>query len=101
VLKIIPVRNQKSLKLQLCGRLTEEYLPEIERLLAEEPIAHSARSLDLADVTFVDRAAMLFILCARNRNVAVENCPSYVNRWIEQENAAPKQKSRNDDLRQR
>jgi ABC-type transporter Mla MlaB component len=99
VLKIIPNRNEKSFKLQLCGRLTEEYLPEIERLLAEEPIAPSTRSLDLADVTFVDRAAMLFILCARNRNVVVENCPSYVNRWIEQEDVAPKQKSRDNDLR--
>jgi hypothetical protein len=99
VLKIIPIRNDKSFKLQLCGRLTEEYLPEIERLLTEQPIVPPIRSLDLADVTFVDRAAMLFILCARNRNVAVENCPSYVNRWMEQEDAAPKQKSRDNEVR--
>jgi hypothetical protein len=42
-------------------------------------------ALDLANVTFVDRDAMVFLCSAKARNIAIENCPSYVIRWIQQE----------------
>jgi len=82
VLKITPTReNEKLLKVRLCGQLTKEYLPEVERLLLGEADA----SLDLANVTFVDRDAMVFLCSAKSRNILIENCPSYVIRWIQQE----------------
>jgi ABC-type transporter Mla MlaB component len=85
VLKITPTReNEKSFKVRLCGQLTKEYVPEVERMLAEEAQS-SAISLDLANVTFVDREAMVFLCSAKARNIAIENCPSYVIRWIQQE----------------
>jgi hypothetical protein len=42
-------------------------------------------TMDLSHVTFVARAAMMFLCGAISRNVAIENIPSYVARWIEQE----------------
>jgi hypothetical protein len=85
VLKITPTReNEKSFKVRLCGQLTKEYLPEVERLFAGEAAA-SQITIDLANVTFVDREAMVFLCSARAKNIAIENCPSYVIRWIEQE----------------
>ena len=71
--------------MRLCGQLTKEYLPEIERLLASEDAESQAKSLDLANVTFVDREAMVFLCSAKARNIGIENCPSYVIRWIQQE----------------
>ena len=59
--------------------------PEVERLLSGEGAASQATSLDLANVTFVDREAMVFLCSAKARNIAIENCPSYVIRWIQQE----------------
>jgi ABC-type transporter Mla MlaB component len=88
MLKITPIRTEQSFTLQLCGQLTEDYVPALEMLLSAKPDALSAPSLDLANVTFVDRAAMLYLLCARKRNIALYNCPSYVIRWIEQEDLA-------------
>lgn len=86
MLKITPIReNESSLKIRLCGQLTKEYLPEIERLLAENPISFAAVSLDLANVTFVDREAMVFLCSAKTRNITIEHCPSYVTRWMQQE----------------
>jgi hypothetical protein len=83
VLKISQTQNDDaSVKIRLCGQLTKEYLPEIERLLSEKP---TATSIDLGNVTFVDREAMVFLCSARARSVLVENCPSYVTRWIQQE----------------
>ena len=78
------LENEKSFKVRLCGQLTREYLPEVERTLAEggEP---QTVALDLANVTFVDREAMVFLCSIKARNIAIENCPSYVIRWIKQE----------------
>ena len=86
MLKITPTReNEKSFKVRLCGQLTKEYLPEVERTLAGESTEAQTVALDLANVTFVDREAMVFLCSAKARNIAIENCPSYVIRWIQQE----------------
>ena len=85
MLKITPTREDgKSLKVCLCGQLTKEYVPEVERMLAEGSESQTI-SLDLANVNFVDREAMVFLCSAKARNIAIENCPSYVIRWIQQE----------------
>jgi ABC-type transporter Mla MlaB component len=85
VLKITPTQeDEKSFKVRLCGQLTKEYVPEVERMLAEGGQSKTV-SLDLANVTFVDRDAMVFLCSAKARNIAIENCPSYVIRWIQQE----------------
>ena len=85
MLKITPTReNEQSFKVRLCGQLTKEYVPEVERMLAEAAQSQTV-SLDLANVTFVDRDAMVFLCSAKARNIVIENCPSYVIRWIQQE----------------
>jgi len=85
VLKITPTQeDEKSFKVRLCGQLTKEYVPELERMLAEGAQSKTV-SLDLANVTFVDRDAMVFLCSAKARNIVIENCPSYVIRWIQQE----------------
>jgi ABC-type transporter Mla MlaB component len=85
VLRITPTREgDKSLQVRLCGQLTKDYLPEVQRLL-EEGESSQTVSLDLANVTFVDREAMVFLCSAKSKNIVIENCPSYVIRWIQQE----------------
>jgi ABC-type transporter Mla MlaB component len=84
VMKITPVRVDCGLlTLRLSGQFTKEYVPEVERTVANA----EARSvgLDLANVTFVDREAMAFIGSAKSKNISIENCPTYVILWIEQE----------------
>ena len=85
MLRITPSREgEKSLQVKLCGQLTKDYLPEVQRLL-DEGNASDNVSLDLANVTFVDREAMVFLCSAKSKNIVIENCPSYVIRWIQQE----------------
>jgi len=86
VLKITTVReNPKSLKVILCGQFTREYVAELKKALWPEDAAVETFALDLANVSFVDREAMVFLCGAKSRNVAIQNIPSYVTRWIEQE----------------
>ena len=86
VLKITTVRETpQSLRVHLCGQFTGEYVPELEKALSVESTEVRKLALDLSDVTFVDREAMMFLCGARSRNVLIENIPSYVIRWIEVE----------------
>src|SRR5437867_5684836 len=86
VLKITTIRESpQSLRVHLCGQFTGEYVPELQKALSPENAHVGKIALDLANVTFVDREAMVFLCGAKSRNVAIENIPSYVTRWIEQE----------------
>ena len=87
MLKIITtVREEaESIRVYLYGQFTGEYVPEVEKALSGHGANNHQVTLDLANVTFVDRAGMMFLSGAKSRNVAVENMPSYVARWIEQE----------------
>jgi ABC-type transporter Mla MlaB component len=86
VLKITTVQeNPKLLRVQLYGQLTGEYVAVVEQALAGGGNGNGKVTLDLSQVTFVDRAGMKFLCDAKSRNVVVENIPSYVVRWIEQE----------------
>jgi anti-anti-sigma regulatory factor len=83
MLKITTTRSEaESVTVHLCGQLTGEYVPELERALS--PDASPRIALDMSNVTFVDRKAMEF-LCGVKSRISIENIPSYVKRWIEQE----------------
>lgn len=85
MLKITTTReNPTSLRIFLCGQLTGEYVSELQKVLSPEEIHGAKVALDMSNVTFVDREAMMF-LCGAKSRVAIENIPSYVLRWIEQE----------------
>ena len=85
VLKITTSReDDKSLRVCLCGQFTGEYVSELEKVLTLGNPDAAKVALDLSNVTFVDREAMVF-LCGAFKHVAIENIPSYVTRWIEQE----------------
>jgi anti-anti-sigma regulatory factor len=69
--------------LNLHGRFTAEYVPEVEKALNGDKGRKVA--IDLRDVTFVDRAALQFLCRTKSRKIRIENPPSYVARWMEQE----------------
>ena len=69
----------------LCGRFTREYIPEVEKQLSHTSTRRKKLALDLAEVTFVDRAAIAFLCAARSRNIAIQNARLYVGLWMDQE----------------
>ncbi|MGH9881581.1 MAG: hypothetical protein ACRD6N_09125, partial [Pyrinomonadaceae bacterium] len=52
--------NAKVTRVNLHGRFTSEYVPEVEKALPENGRT-SKVTLDLSNVTFVDRQAMEFL----------------------------------------
>jgi hypothetical protein len=87
MLKILKqTESAKLVRFNLHGGFTGEYVPEVERALSENGCKKRKVALDLMNVTFVDREAMEFLRRAISRKkVEIENIPSYVKRWIEQE----------------
>jgi anti-anti-sigma regulatory factor len=78
--------SAKLVKVNLHGCFTGHYVAEVEKALSEKGCKKSKVALDLMNVTFVDRDAMQFLRRAKSRKkIAIENIPSYVTRWIEQE----------------
>ena len=77
--------NPEFITVNLCGRFTGEYVPEVEKALSPAAAKPKKLALDLAEVTLVDRAAIMFLCAAHSRNIAILNAPSYVGLWIEQE----------------
>jgi anti-anti-sigma regulatory factor len=78
--------STKLVRVKLHGSFTGEYVSELEKALLENGCKRGKVALDLMNVTFVDREAMEFLRRAISRKkIAIENIPSYVTRWIEQE----------------
>ncbi|MBV9929204.1 MAG: hypothetical protein JOZ96_29600 [Acidobacteria bacterium] len=87
MLKIITTvrEDHQSIRVHLYGQFTEEYVPEVEKALSGRGASGHKVTLDLANVTFVDRAGMKFLGGVESVDITLENIPSYVRRWIEQE----------------
>jgi len=75
----------ETVKVSLSGHFTGEYVPEVEKALVQNGDKSKKCALDLMNVTFVDRPAMEFLCAAQSRKIKLENLPSYVKRWIQQE----------------
>lgn len=72
-------------RVSLSGHFTSEYVPEVEKALVQTGNRFKRCALDLMNVTFVDRPAMEFLRVAQSRKIKLENLPSWVKRWIQQE----------------
>ena len=77
--------NPEIVRVSLSGYFTSEYVSEVEKALVENGNKSKKCALDLMNVTFVDRPAMEFLRVAQSRKIKLDNLPSWVKRWIQQE----------------
>jgi len=89
MLKILRSTRDGSVVLGVIGRIEEESLAELKRVIWEETTDHNL-VLDLKDVTLVDQAAIRFLARCETGSIVLENCPAYVRDWI----AAERRRSR-------
>jgi len=89
MLKILRSTQNESVIFTLIGRIEEEHLAELKRVVGLETRDHNL-VLDLKDVTLVDQSAIRFLARCETDSVMLENCPGYIRVWI----AAEKQRNR-------
>lgn len=67
----------------LSGRIEEEEIRELQRLLALETSAQHV-IFNLRDVTLVNQNAVKFLAQCEAEGIKLENCPLHVRKWIDQ-----------------
>jgi len=81
MLKIRRTEEVKFVRLALSGRIEEGDVPRLQELVDQDAKA-GAVTLDLEEVRLVDREAVRFLAACESQGVRLQNCPSYVRKWI-------------------
>lgn len=79
-LRIYRESTPDAIVFALSGDMDQENTDRLKELLANELDGHV--TLDLRNVTLVDRASMQFLAEAESAGTRIVNCPGYVRRWI-------------------
>lgn len=69
----------------LSGRIEIEDVAELQRLFSLEAAGQEI-TLDLQDITLVERDAVPFLARCEAESIKLENCPAYIREWIATEN---------------
>jgi hypothetical protein len=83
MLKIQRSANDKVV-FTLSGRIEAEDVAELQRLFDLEGEGDHL-TLDLKDVTLLDRDAVKFLARREADGIQLDNCPAYIREWIERE----------------
>ena len=81
VFRILRSENGETV-LTLIGRMSDDNLAELKSLIASERKI-SRITLDLKDLTLVDREAVHFLGQCESDKVTLKNCPAYIRDWID------------------
>ena len=71
-----------STRLKLSGRMQADGLSE---LLTEIAKCNHQPSLDLEEVTLLDRESVRYLMRCESEGIQLINCPLYVQEWIRRE----------------
>jgi hypothetical protein len=82
MLRIERQSKGRSSNLKLSGRMQADGLAE---LLAEIEKCTPLPSLDLEEVTLLDRDSVRFLMRCESEGIQLVNCPLYVREWITRE----------------
>ena len=75
-----------TIRLMLAGRMHANSLGEVRRAIERARRQRARRvALDLAEITLADRASVDFLVQQRREEIELENCPPYLQPWIEGE----------------
>ncbi len=77
--------SNQGVVFSLSGRIKLEDVAELQRLLSLEATDQGI-TLNLGDITLVDRDAVTFLARCEADGIKLENCPAYIREWIDTEN---------------
>jgi hypothetical protein len=75
-------KGRSSTNLKLSGRMQAEGLAQ---LLAEIEKCNTLPTMDLEEVTLLDRESVRFLIRCESEGIQLLNCPLYVREWITRE----------------
>lgn len=75
---------ERAVTLWLNGKFCEEAIPELQQSISDARGAHQRITIDLSEVTLVDRKAVEYISEQASSDIKLVNCPIYLRSWIRQ-----------------
>lgn len=81
--------EDSSVVLLLGGKFDEDALPDLGRSISQARGAHMRITLDLSEVTLVDRTTVKYFSEQAGEDLELVNCPRYLRRWIKQVSDEP------------
>jgi anti-anti-sigma regulatory factor len=75
---------ERAVTLCLNGKFCEDAIPELQQSISDARGAHQRITIDLSEVTLVDRKAVEYISEQASSDIKLVNCPIYLRRWIKQ-----------------
>ncbi len=86
MLKIdIETQGSQAARVRLTGKLSSDYLPELDRLVDGALESGRRVGFDLDAVTLADREAVAFLVRRASRGIGIERCPAFLREWIRRE----------------
>jgi hypothetical protein len=79
------ISGENAIVLRVSGRVHNECMKTIRELIEAET---GRISLDLTEVTLANRDAAAFLAAYELKGVELKNCPAYIRRLIDEEQAA-------------
>lgn len=76
--------SKRGVVFSLSGRIETEDVAELQRLFSLEAVGQDI-TLDLQEITLVDRDAVKFLARCEAESIKLENCPAYIREWIDSE----------------
>jgi ABC-type transporter Mla MlaB component len=77
--------DPRSVTFAVAGDIDREHLPALKKVVEEAEKMRRRVTLDLHDVTLVDRESLRFLAAAREEGLRLSRCPAYVRKWVTQE----------------
>jgi hypothetical protein len=68
------------------GTIEQEYLPELEAVIAASVRDHRHLAFDLSQVRLAGRETVAFFVTGEGRRAHLEGCPAYLREWLKSEN---------------
>jgi anti-anti-sigma regulatory factor len=90
--------TQHAIVFALSGDMDREHAARLKEYLANE-VDHRV-TLDLQNVTLVDREAVQFLSDAEAVGIRIVNCPAYVRTWIAAERDSQQQQTPEPDAQE-
>ncbi len=94
-LRIYRSSTPAAIVFALSGDLDREHAARLQEFLANETDLRV--TLDLQNVTLVDRAAVEFLAEVEAAGIRIVNCPGYVRTWIAAERDSQPQRTQEPD----
>ena len=70
------------IELRISGQLVAEHVETLRNLLRQEA---GTLSIDLKDVSLVDREAVQLLALSEHNRTELRNCPAYIREWVTRE----------------